>query len=153
LPVDRVIVEVAVCIRQTSVSGSVRCVSWDDTLPEEVALCLRGRRTGELPIDFVLDITHRNKGSDNPSPAASLEGGSDRPVVDISCAGETCAAVGLGKDHRQCPIVVLDGPFVDDPVVFRGVSVKQSVIGENAGLIRERELPEAIVLVRISLGG
>jgi len=120
-------------------SCSVRFVSWDDTLPEEVALCLRGRRTGELPIDFVLDITHRNEGGDDPSPAASLECGSDCAVVDISCTGETCAAVGFSKDHRNRPVVVLDGPFVDDPIVLRGVSIKQSVIRENAGLVREGE--------------
>lgn len=45
----------------------------NDTLPEEVALSFRGRSAGELPIDFVLDITHRNEGGNNPSPAASLD--------------------------------------------------------------------------------
>lgn len=34
--------------------------------------------------------------------------GGDRPIVDISRRGQTRAAVGLGKDHRKIPVIVLD---------------------------------------------
>jgi hypothetical protein len=74
--------------------------------------------------------------------------GGDRPVVDISRRGQTRAAVGLGEDHRKIPVIVLDGPLLNDPIcqtnvgvnwaivcrqeyertVFGGVSIKQSII-------------------------
>ena len=44
----------------------------DDTLPEVVGLTLRGRVTGELPVDLVVDIRHRDKCSDDSGPATSL---------------------------------------------------------------------------------
>ena len=42
--------------------------------------------------------------------------GGDGPVMDISCSGQTRAAVGLGKDHREIPVVILDGSFINDPI-------------------------------------
>ena len=83
---------VAECIREATVGRSVRFASCckinkkmrrlsnpygtqhtNDTLPEEVALSFCGYSARELPINFVLNVTHRNESGDNPSPAASFD--------------------------------------------------------------------------------
>jgi len=94
--------------------------------------------------------------------------GGDGPVMDISCSGQTSAAVGLSKDYREIPVIILNGSFINDPIcqtreqnaevdwatgyrkefertVFRGVAIKQGIIRENAGLVRERKLSDVLV--------
>ena len=44
----------------------------DDTLPEVVRLALGSLVTGELPIDLILNIGHRDEGGYNTTPATGL---------------------------------------------------------------------------------
>lgn len=45
----------------------------NDSLPEEVGLPSSNVRTRKLPINFILDVAHRDEGCDNTIPATSLD--------------------------------------------------------------------------------
>ena len=45
----------------------------NDTLPEEVGLAFGRRRARELPVNFILDVGHRDERGDDTSPTASLD--------------------------------------------------------------------------------
>lgn len=45
----------------------------NDALPEVVGLALGGLVAGELPVNLVLDVGHRDECSNNTAPAAGLD--------------------------------------------------------------------------------
>jgi len=83
-------------------------------LEEEVGLSLRRVRTRPFPINFVLDIAHRDERSHDASPFAGLCCSDGHSIVNEFCGRYTGATVRLRKDERSrcrccwCPVAYLD---------------------------------------------
>lgn len=93
-PVDGIIVEIFICIRNTARRCSVsRC--GDDALPKVVTLTLRSLCAREFPINLIFDTTHGDEGCDDASPTTCFESRSDCSVVYISRARKPSTAIGL----------------------------------------------------------
>jgi len=76
-------------------------------LEEEVGLSLRRLRTRPFPINFVLDIAHRDECSHDASPFAGLCRGGDRGIVDVFCGRNPGAIVRLRKDEGDLAAVIV----------------------------------------------
>ena len=89
-------------------------------MPEPVRLALGGSITGELPINFVLDVRHGDESSDHTAPATRLDyctasvsrnsekhmaashtACGDRAIVYVTSGRETGSAVGLREEERK----------------------------------------------------
>ncbi len=74
---------------------------------EEVGLNLCRLRTRPFPINFVLDIAHRDERSHDASPSAALCSSGNRAVVNVFCGRYTGAIVCLRKDESDLAAIVV----------------------------------------------
>lgn len=87
---------------------------------EEVGLSLSRLCTRPFPINFVLDIAHRDERSYDTSPSAGLCSSGNRAVVNVFCGRYTGAIVGLCEDESDLAAIVvgmlwralIDGPGI-----------------------------------------
>ena len=89
---------------------------------EEVGLNLCRRRTRPFPINFVLDIAHRDERSHDASPSAGLCSRGNRAIVDVFCGRYTGAIVCLREDESDLAAIIvgtLGRALVDGPGMGR----------------------------------
>ena len=87
---------------------------------EEVRLSLRRLRTRPLPINFVLDIAHRDERSHDASPFTGLCCSGNRAIVKVLCGRYTSAIVRLREDEGNLAAIIIgmlgctliDGPGI-----------------------------------------
>ena len=87
---------------------------------EEVGLSLCRLRTRPFPINFVLDIAHRDERSHDTSPSTGLCSGGNRAVVNVFCGRYAGAIVCLREDENDLAAVIvgmlwrtlIDGPGI-----------------------------------------
>ena len=85
---------------------------------EEVRLSFRRLRTRPLPINFVLDVAHRDERSHDASPFTGLCCSGNRTIVNVLCGRYTGAIVCLREDEGNLAAIVvsmlwctlIDGP-------------------------------------------
>ena len=127
-------------------------------MPEVVCLTLSRLVTGELPVDFVVDVRHRDERGHNTAPTTCLHyiaarnklgtrtndrmcthtPGCDGPVVDVASGGDASATISLGENEGSLAIGRVEhGARVDDPVVLGRISVKVGRVRQNARQVWE----------------
>ena len=79
----------------------------DVPFKEEVGLSLRRFSTRPLPINFVLDVAHRDKRSHDASPSTGLHCSGDGAIVNVFCGRYSGTIVRLCEDERELAAVVV----------------------------------------------
>jgi len=84
-------------------------------LEEEVRLDLRRLRTRPFPVNFVLDIAHRDERSHDASPFAGLCCSGNRAIVNVLCGRYTGAIVRLREYQGDLAVGTLWRALINGP--------------------------------------
>ena len=74
---------------------------------EEVGLSFRCFITRPLPVNFVLDIAHRDKRSHDATPSASLHCSGDCTIVNVFCGRYSGTVVRLCEDEGELAAIIV----------------------------------------------